>query len=131
ADFLGWSASVRVPLVKALATRRRVKRAMNDTPLDKAIDRALAGAAPWYASWLTHPDLGDPFWAPYDASEAMRRVEVPVLLFGGWQDVFLDQTLEQYETLRARGVDVAMTIGPWKHMDTLVKAARVADVEAL
>ena len=26
---------------------------------------------------------------------------------------------------------VAMTIGPWKHMDTLVKAARVADVEAL
>ena len=46
---------------------------------------------------------------------ALDRCEVPVLLLGGWQDLFLDQTITQYQHLRDRGIDVAMTIGPWTH----------------
>ena len=35
-----------------------------------------------------------------------------MLLFGGWQDLFLDQTLAQFRHLRGRGVTTALTVGP-------------------
>jgi putative CocE/NonD family hydrolase len=41
---------------------------------------------------------------------------VPALLVGGWQDWFVEQTLEQYRVLRDRGVDVGLTVGPWHHL---------------
>lgn len=138
ADFLGWSTAVSARgdggvrgLMRTVAARRRAKHAMDQTPVAEAVTTALAGAAPWFADWLSHPDLADPFWPPYDASEGVARVEVPVLLTGGWQDVFLEQTLQQYRTLRTRDVEVALTIGPWTHMDTAARAARVTDKEAL
>ena len=36
-----------------------------------------------------------------------------MLLIGGWQDVFLRHTIEEYEALHGRGIDVALTVGPW------------------
>jgi putative CocE/NonD family hydrolase len=52
---------------------------------------------------------------------------VPVLLYSGWTDHILEQTLEQHAALTARDVDVALTIGPWNHADLSLKAAgRVA-----
>jgi putative CocE/NonD family hydrolase len=138
ADFLGWSTSVSARgdggvrgLLRTLAAQRRMKHTMNQTPMAEAVTTALAGTAPWFADWLSHPDLADPFWTVYDASDGVSRVAVPVLLTGGWQDTFLDQTLQQYRTLRACDVEVALTIGPWTHLDTAARAARVTDREAL
>jgi putative CocE/NonD family hydrolase len=92
-----------------------LREALTGLPLPDAADPLLAGRAPWYREWLTHPDGTDPWWEPYRADGALTRSNVPVLLVGGWQDLFLEQTLEQYEALRARGVDVALTVGPWTH----------------
>ena len=55
---------------------------------------------------------------------ALDRVQVPVLLIGGWQDLFLQQSLQQYRHLRDRGVDVALTMGPWTHAQFLVQGLR-------
>lgn len=63
--------------------------------------------------------------------DALERTEIPVLLLSGWQDLFLEQTLEQYGRLRERGVDVAMTIGPWTHSHMMTKAAPTAIRESL
>ena len=87
--------------------------------------RALLGAgAPWWESWLEHPDDNEPFWESMRFGAALDRVQVPVLLIGGWQDLFLQQSLEQYQHLRDRGVDVALTIGPWTHTQLLVQGLR-------
>ena len=51
---------------------------------------------------------------------ALDRVQLPVLLLSGWQDMFLRQTLQQFGHLRDRGVDVALTMGPWRHTQLLV-----------
>ncbi len=56
----------------------------------------LGDGAPWFESWLDHPDRDDPFWARVRLRDALDRAEVPVLLFSGWQDLFVDQTVEQY-----------------------------------
>jgi putative CocE/NonD family hydrolase len=62
---------------------------------------------------------------------ALDRVSVPVLLLGGWQDIFLRQTLQQYRHLRDRGVDVALTMGPWTHTDLLIKGLAVSARQTL
>ncbi|HEY9303949.1 MAG TPA: CocE/NonD family hydrolase, partial [Mycobacterium sp.] len=54
----------------------------------------------------------------------------PVLLIGGWQDIFLQQTLQQYRHLRDRGVDVALTMGPWTHTQLLFQGLRTITQES-
>jgi hypothetical protein len=131
-DFLGWTATASAanPVLGALKARK-AKAAVDGLPLADAADEALGGSAPWFREWLTHPDIDDPFWDPYNAGSALHKVQIPVLLFGGWQDLFLDQTVEQYRVLNERGVDVALTIGPWVHTDTMMKAAGVIDRQTL
>jgi putative CocE/NonD family hydrolase len=133
-DFLGWSYGVvhqedggALKGATRLATsRRHLKPFMNQLPLAGAADTCLDGRAPWYAEWVTRPDAGDPYWAPMQHAIALERVEVPVLLIGGWQDIFLEQTIEQYQRLHARGIDVAMTVGPWSHLGVGAGGTRVA-----
>ena len=64
-------------------------------------------------------------------ADALERVQVPVLLQTGWQDLFLPQTLEQYQRLSARGIDVGLTVGPWTHISMMTKGGRRILTEAL
>ena len=71
----------------------------------------------WSERWMEHPQASDPFWAPMQCGPALERITVPVLLVGGWQDLFIEQTLEQYRTLAGRGVPARLLVGPWAHLD--------------
>jgi len=94
--------------------------------------RTLLGTgAPWFESWIEHSDSDNPFWHALRSSGALDRVQVPVLLLGGWQDIFLKQTLQQYGHLRRRGVDVALTVGPWTHTQMLGKGLATCARESL
>jgi predicted acyl esterase len=81
----------------------------------------LGTGAPWFEGWLEHPDLADPFWAPLQCGAALQRIAVPTLLVGGWQDLFLEQTLEQYQVLSGRGVPTRLLVGPWTHVEVATK----------
>jgi putative CocE/NonD family hydrolase len=138
-DFLGWSYLVahqedprRIRAgIRQLRSGRRVARAAGEVPLG-ASSRALLGeGAPWYESWLAHPGLDHPFWDRLRFTEALDRVQVPVLLVGGWQDLFVRQTLAQYRHLRHRDVDVALTVGPWTHTQLLTKGLGAITRESL
>ncbi len=54
-----------------------------------------------------------------------------MLLLTGWQDLFLEQTLAQYQRLREREVPVAVTIGSWTHTQLLTKGAPTVMRESL
>lgn len=137
-DFLGWAdmmAHQEQGLLPRLshqinATKRTARGAL-ELPLGEGGRRLFGGRSPWYATWLEHPDRDDPFWEPMRMTAALDRCTVPVLLLSGWQDVFLHQTIEQYRHLRDRGVEVAMTIGPWTHDEMVTKATGVAAAETL
>jgi predicted acyl esterase len=138
-DFLSWTdmmanqenGGLLSRVFRGLTAERKLAPIMAGLPLPDAADPLLRGRAPWYRNWLSHPHGDDPWWAPYRAGEALRRLSVPVLLVGGWQDLFLDQTLEQYAALRDRGVEVALTIGPWTHLDVGARGAGVVNRETL
>ncbi len=138
-DFLGWSDMVahqedpvrtRAAL-RQLQTRRKVAQAAGGVPMGDAARALLGTGAPWFESWIEHTDPNDPFWNALRCGEALDRVQVPVLLVGGWQDIFLRQTLQQHRHLRSRGVDVALTMGPWTHTQLLTSGLATGVRESL
>ncbi len=133
---LAWSAMMahqeQLGLVRwawwALRADKRLAPMLSRLPLT-ATGEAIGGAgAPWYAEWLAHPDPADPYWDDRRASAALDRVTVPTLLISGFYDLFAEQTMQQYQALRRRGIPAALTIGPWSH---LTVDARMATRETL
>jgi putative CocE/NonD family hydrolase len=80
----------------------------------------LRAAAPWYATWFDHPDR-DAYWREISPAEHYDMMTTATLGVGGWFDIFINQTLTAYMTLRARGASEAarsgqrLLIGPWSH----------------
>ena len=138
-DFLGWCDGVSHQedpgrfrtVVRMVRARRLVARATAGLPLGESGRRLLGEGAPWFESWLEHPEHDDAFWAPTQLHSALERCEVPVLLLTGWQDVFVEQTLEQFAQLRRRDVPAAVTIGSWTHAQMLTTAAPTVLRESL
>ena len=128
-NFLGWSDMVAhqettgglAGLWRMATSDRRLRPALNGLPVTTSGRDLLGTGAPWFEGWLEHPDLADPFWAPLQCGAALERIAVPTLLVGGWQDLFLEQTLEQYQVLSGRGVPTRMLVGPWTHVEVATK----------
>lgn len=126
-DFLGWSnlvahqedpGRIRAGL-RQLRAQKEVVRAAGEVPLGASGRTLLGERAGWWENWLNHPEDDAAFWDSMGVGAALDRVQVPTLLLSGWQDLFLPQTLQQYRQLRERGVEVAMTMGPWNHTQLL------------
>lgn len=138
-DFLGWSDMVahqeeggRLRAgIRQVSSRRGLARTTGQLPLGDTGRALLRDGATWYESWLEHPEADDPFWDDLRVADALDRVDVPVLLIGGWQDLFLDQTIHQYRRLRDRGVTTALTVGAWTHTQIMTKAAPTVLRESL
>jgi len=137
-DFLGWSDLVAHQegprlrsAIRQVRARRALSRATSGLPAGEAGRTLLGKGATWWEDWLGHPEADDPFWAERSAWDALQRADIPVLLIGGWQDVFLEQTLTQYDALKRRGVDVAMTVGSWTHTQVMYKGASTVIRESL
>ena len=129
-NFLSWSDLIvhqeRVNpvsgIVRTVTADRRLRSALDRAPVTEGARDLLGTGAPWFETWLEHPQLTDPFWAPLQCGAALQRISVPTLLIGGWQDLFLEQTIEQFGALAERGVPTRMLIGAWTHVDTATKA---------
>ena len=76
--------------------------------------------ASYYFDWLNHPTY-DEYWQSLAHSTYYEQVTVPALNIGGWYDIFLGPTLENYTGMKQRGGSEAarkhqrLVIGPWSH----------------
>ena len=118
-------------VLRLLTADRRLRPGFEDLPLVQAQETVLAGSTVPYREWLTATRAEDPVWAPVRLGQALERTNVPVLLQEGWQDRFVDQMTDQYQRLRRRGVDVALTIGPWTHVEAATKGFGTINAETL
>lgn len=79
-----------------------------------------AGRDPrFYRDWVAHPTY-DAYWRRLRWQDRYENLDFPVLNIGGWYDVFLKGTTENFQKLRARGpargrAGHRLVIGPWVH----------------
>ena len=77
----------------------------------------------FYFDWLDHP-TDDEYWARLSVNRRYGQIEVPALNVGGWFDIFLGGTLENFSRMRREGGSEAaragqrLLVGPWAHGST-------------
>ena len=75
-----------------------------------------------YAHWLAH-STDDHYWRSLAINRRYELIETPAFVIGGWYDVFIRGTLENYIGLKARGGSPEarrprLLVGPWAHGST-------------
>lgn len=117
--------------LRQFTSERGVRAAANRLPLGRSGRDLLGAGASWYEDALEHSGVSDEYWRRADVEAAPDRTRIPVLLIGGWQDLFLGQTLEQYQRLKANGSNPALHIGAWTHLEMLGRSAGLITRETL
>ena len=114
----------------ALSVSARVGQDMDAQPLDwdglfrslpvGDIPSLIGRDVPWYADWLQHP-LFDDYWKKLRVAARYGQIKAPAFNLGGWYDVFVEGTLENFTGMRFRGgsqearTGQRLLIGPWFH----------------
>jgi uncharacterized protein len=75
---------------------------------------------PSVAEWLSKKNSYDDFWRSFNALAQAKRIQVPQLHIGGWFDIFLQGTLDAFNTAQTLSEDDVkdkhkLIIGPWAH----------------
>jgi len=91
-----------------------VEQAARTSPLATSYRIATRADVPFFEEWMANsPD--SEWWDRFDVRPALDSIGVPVLVQGGWYDVFSRDSLSQWETLRDREIPVSLTMGAWIH----------------
>ncbi|HSB70741.1 MAG TPA: CocE/NonD family hydrolase [Candidatus Methylomirabilis sp.] len=84
-------------------------------------DEAAGRPCEFYREWIRHPSY-DAYWERLGNLEARHaEIDVPAYGFGGWYDVFLQSTLNNFMGVTSRGYSARarrgqkILIGPWIH----------------
>ncbi len=83
---------------------------------------AVSRILPAWQRWLDHETL-DEYWRTLSYAARRDRITTPALHVGGWFDLFLGGTLDNYRTLRQHAAteharrNQALIVGPWTHGD--------------
>ncbi len=117
----------------ALSVSARVGQSMDTQPLDwdavfktlplENIPEALGRSVPWHGEWLNHP-LYDDYWRELSFTHTYDKIPVPVFHVGGWYDIFIEGTLENFTGMQALGATEKarsgqrLIVGPWFHGST-------------
>ncbi|KAF5634408.1 hydrolase [Fusarium sp. NRRL 25303] len=122
---ISWSSTIvhqengsRAEQYKALYPEKYSKSMVNAIPLSKGISSHFSGvrSAPWLEHAVSHHDTNGPTWSPLQHGQSLEKVTTPIFLITGWSDIFIQQTMEQYERLKARKCPVKLLVGPWTHL---------------
>lgn len=100
---------------------------MNEMPADYRYlplrdSPAVSRILPDWRAWLGH-ERRDSFWDRLSYAAGRERITTPALHVGGWFDLFLGGTLDNYQTLRRSAATEhtrqgqALVVGPWTHGD--------------
>jgi putative CocE/NonD family hydrolase len=121
------------------AVRSRVEQALEDLHswnhhLPMGSFPPCEGVADWYLEWLAHPEDG-PYWWQTNATLKQAEIDVPIVHFGGWFDVFRDSLIRYFQGIHQRGrsercrAGQRLIVGPWIHGPTAAGARQVGELD--
>jgi putative CocE/NonD family hydrolase len=92
----------------------------------------VAALAPYYRDWIQH-ERQDEYWEPWKISSRYGQTAVKALHGGGWHDLFLKGSIENYLGMRSSASTAEaregqrLMLGPWAHAATSAEG-KIGDV---
>ncbi|MCK4855491.1 MAG: CocE/NonD family hydrolase, partial [Bacteroidales bacterium] len=83
-------------------------------------DRAMGWRISFLRDWLSHPEH-DSYWTRTSIGDAYTNIRTSVYNIGGWYDILLEGTINNYLKMTVPGIDPEISskqkllIGPWIH----------------
>jgi uncharacterized protein len=120
---------------KAAAARSHWDEWVRELPVDhfRLLDvPAPSELAPYYRDWIKH-ETSDDYWRGVKVSDHYSAMTVKGLHAGGWHDLFLKGTIENYRGLHEKEATAEgragqrLLLGPWCHGATSAEG-RIGDV---
>jgi len=119
-----WSSGLAVDTLRRKAAGLENPKAwVADLPVDgyRMLELPPVSAlAPYFRDWVAH-ERDDDYWKAWKISDHYAQMNIKALHSGGWHDIFLKGTLENYQGMRASSparADQRLMIGPWAHANT-------------
>src|SRR5580704_1854689 len=100
-----WSTGLAMNTMRRRAEESNALEGTRTLPLtDYAVLEApsAAGIAPYFKDWLAHPSF-DAYWKQWSIEDHYANIQVPVLSFAAWYDIFLGGSLRNYARLKKEG----------------------------
>jgi uncharacterized protein len=107
-------------LERLLAALDDIEEQYHHLPLSTLPIFKNSQAAGYYFDWLAH-ETRDVYWKGSSIQSSYDKIQVPAFNIGGWYDLFLKGTLENYEGMRAAGgsakarEEQRLLVAPWSH----------------
>ncbi len=79
-----------------------------------------ASLAPYFRDWVAH-ETDDEYWRAWKISDHYPQMNIKALHAGGWHDIFLKGSIQNYVGMRKASPAAAgqrLLVGPWCHGDT-------------
>lgn len=133
-----WFTSSWSGLLATDTLRRRAESTLNPKswvqPLPLSSYRMLAppsaaSLTPYFQDWLKH-ETDDEYWRRWRISDHYAEMNVKALHAGGWHDIFLKGSIQNYTGMLAGSAardGQRLLLGPWAHAET-TSAGKVGDV---
>ena len=80
----------------------------------------VSALATYFRDWVAH-ERDDDYWQPWKISDHYGEMNIKALHSGGWHDIFLKGTIQNYAGMRRSSparADQRLLLGPWAHADT-------------
>lgn len=104
---------------KLLLSPKLVPRALSYKPQIRLGECLKEKPCAWYNDWISNTEPNDSYWSDGfwgEFEKAVKNIDIPIFLHGGWFDIFLRPQLEAFRNLPD---DVRrksrFLIGPWNH----------------
>jgi putative CocE/NonD family hydrolase len=107
-------------MARLLLATDRMDQQYQNLPLSDLPVLRGSQAADFYSDWIAHATQ-DEYWHSIAINRRYNQIRVPAFNIGGWYDLFLHGTLENFARMRQEGgTEVArngqrLLIGPWAH----------------
>ena len=124
-----WSSGLAIDTLRRQSQERMLKQVRGwerTTPLSAYPQLDLpapAEVAPYFRDWITH-ETSDDYWRAVKISDHYPEMTVKALHGGGWHDLFLRGSIENYLGLKAKAATAEardgqrLLLGPWAHAAT-------------
>ena len=115
--------------VELLRGQPKLHQAFGRLPLGEVDLHATGAEVAFFRRWLELAGTPEAqgYWSGVNHDHRLPAITAPILMIGGWHDIFLPWQLHDYATLRAAGAHPHLTIGPWTHGSRGLLAASLRD----